>query len=203
MSNWTYIQGTIVVNVPGRTQAECDYILSTVLDHLPVVYGSERHMEIYTNKFIENCSSSCDEFDERTDNLIDRYGGKSRRGWLRMTNKYILTICAPLRDRDARDVVRDFTKWMCRLAKRLIVDNIFIRIRDYYNSYEIKDDKPFYDMHESPSWCEDSNGEPAWWEYLMWDRFGDWPIPLQHVVKYYKDDKADAAWEERIKEYDK
>lgn len=30
MSNWTYIRGTIEVDVPGRTQPEIEYILKTV-----------------------------------------------------------------------------------------------------------------------------------------------------------------------------
>lgn len=50
MSHWTYIHGAIEVHVPGRTQAECTYVLQTVLNHLPKVYGSEGDMEIYVNK---------------------------------------------------------------------------------------------------------------------------------------------------------
>ena len=42
MSWWTYINGTITVSPMGRTQAEKRYILETVLDHLPLVTGSER-----------------------------------------------------------------------------------------------------------------------------------------------------------------
>ena len=40
MSWWTHIRGPVEVSVPGRTQAEIDYILQTVLDHLPRVTGS-------------------------------------------------------------------------------------------------------------------------------------------------------------------
>ena len=29
------------------------------------------------------------------------------------------------------------------------------------------------------------------WKYLMWNRWGDTPIPLEHVVKYYENEKAD------------
>ena len=47
MSSWTYVHGTIVVSPLGRTQHEKRYILETVLDHLPVVTGSERDMEVY------------------------------------------------------------------------------------------------------------------------------------------------------------
>lgn len=34
MSMWTYVRGLIELGVPGRTQAEKDYILQTVIDHL-------------------------------------------------------------------------------------------------------------------------------------------------------------------------
>ena len=47
MSWWTYVHGTIVVSPMGRTQAEKRYILDTVLEHLPVVSGSERDMNVY------------------------------------------------------------------------------------------------------------------------------------------------------------
>ena len=48
MSRWTYIDGVVKVSVfPGRTRAECRYILDTVLDHLPKVTGEERDMKIY------------------------------------------------------------------------------------------------------------------------------------------------------------
>lgn len=38
---WTYVQGLIELGAPGRTQAEKDYILQTVINHLPKVTGSE------------------------------------------------------------------------------------------------------------------------------------------------------------------
>lgn len=34
MSMWTYVRGLIELDVPGRTQAEKDYILQTVIAHL-------------------------------------------------------------------------------------------------------------------------------------------------------------------------
>lgn len=44
MSSWTYVRGSITVDVPGRTQPEIEYILKTVIDHLPLVTGSEENM---------------------------------------------------------------------------------------------------------------------------------------------------------------
>ena len=49
MSNWTYVSGTIKVDVMGRTQEEAEYILKTVIRHLPIVTGSETDMKIYIN----------------------------------------------------------------------------------------------------------------------------------------------------------
>ena len=48
MSMWTYVRGLIELDVPGRTQAEKDYILQTVINHLPKVTGSEGNMDIHT-----------------------------------------------------------------------------------------------------------------------------------------------------------
>ena len=87
MSSWTYINGTITVRPMGRTQPEKRYILETVLNHLPRVTGSEGDMNVYIiQKNGHNSSCSCDEFGEVTNNLIDRYGYKSRsRGWLHLS----------------------------------------------------------------------------------------------------------------------
>lgn len=79
MSHWTYINGTITVMPMGRTQPEKRYILDTVLDHLPIVSGSEADMEVYViQKRGHDSSSSCDEFGQVTNNLTDFYGQKSR-----------------------------------------------------------------------------------------------------------------------------
>lgn len=85
MSWWTYINGIIKVSPLGRTQAEKTYILQTVLDHLPLVTGSEGDMEVYVNEGKYGRSSSCsrDEFGMATNNLRDRYGYRNQReGWL-------------------------------------------------------------------------------------------------------------------------
>lgn len=45
-----------------------------------------------------------------------------------------------------------------------------------------------------PSWCNNST-EPCWWEHLMWKRYNDWSLPINHVVKYYECEEADNEWE--------
>lgn len=77
MSIWTSIHGTIEVSPVGRTQAEKRYVLDTVLEHLPVVTGSEKDMRVYViqpDGF--DRSSNVDEFGNKTNNLIGYYGNR-------------------------------------------------------------------------------------------------------------------------------
>ena len=204
MSMWTYITGAIEVSVPGRTQAEIDYILQTVLDHLPRVTGSERDMEIYINRHKgDNSSCTVDEFEMCTDNLTDRYGNKSyKNGWLRTQDCYTLTLHASLRDRGVEGTTKEFTKWLCRLSKRLMIGDVLVKIKGYDRCVLIDNPEPFHEMYEDPSWSRRSREEvpePAWWEYLMWERFGDWALPLEHIVKYYDCPEADEEYEKRVR----
>ena len=163
MSFWTYIQGTITVRPMGRTQAEKRYILDTVLNHLPRVTGSEGDMSIYViqkNGF--NYSSSSDEFGEITNNLIDHYGDKSRNGWLQIQDEYILVVNAALRDREFKQTFYEFMKWICRLGKRISIEDILIEIKGYNKSTVIQDrniqrkkhsyKNVFGELFEEPSW---------------------------------------------------
>ncbi len=47
MSHWTYISGIVEVCPIGNTQPQKRYILDTVLEHLPVVSGSEGNMKVH------------------------------------------------------------------------------------------------------------------------------------------------------------
>lgn len=204
MSYWTYITGAVEVSVPGRTQAEIDYILRTILDHLPRVTGSEGDMEVHINRHEgDNISQSCDEFEMNTNNLIGDYGTKSRRGWLRVQSCYTLTLHAALRDRLFEQTTREFTKWLCRLAKRILVESVLVRIDGEDKTIVLNDsegvDSPYWNMYEFPSWANEDH-EPAWWEHLMWKRWGNTPLPLTHVVKYYTDPEADAEYEKRFED---
>ena len=204
MSWWTYITGTIEVSVPGRTQAECDYILRTVLDHLPPVTGSEHDMEIFVNKSdYLNTSCSHDELGDRTENLVDFYGNKTEKyGWLEYNSHYIVSVTGSFRDRVMSETVKEFMNWMTRFSKRMQVESVLVKIHDggWHKPFLLTKAKPFGDMYECPSWCNDT-GEPAWWEYLMWNRWENWSIPLEHVVKYYQNGKADEEWDKRLARY--
>lgn len=169
MSYWTYINGVITVSPMGRTQAEKRYVLETVLDHLPIVTGSERNMDVYIiQKNGESTISSCDEFGFTTNNLTDRGGFKTRDGWLRCQDEYILVVNGSLRDRDFERTFREFTKWLCRLSKRVIVKNILVDIDSDFDGFLFKDRKPYYEMFETPSWVDEDSYN--WCEYLMWER---------------------------------
>ena len=201
MSHWTHIIGTIRVSPMGRTQPEKRYILDTVLAHLPLVTGSERDMEVHVNLGGgSSSSSSCDEFQMCTDKGKDWYGDrKDRHGWFDMEEDYLLTLVGNLRDREIEETFKEFQKWLTRLAKRIIIDEICVKIYAYEREIIISDANPYSDMFEWPSWTKDSEGEPNWCEYLMWDRWGDTPLPLELIYKYYNDDEADEEFERRRK----
>ena len=209
MSMWTYINGTITVSPMGRTQAEKRYILETVLDHLPVVSGSEKDMDIYVNqKNGFNVSSSSDEFGLNTNLLTSSYGNKTRHGWLRMQDDYILTVDGSLRDREFNETYREFMKWLVRLGKRVMIESVLVEIKDYGKSAIIKDrcvqnekhsyENVFTNLFENPSYG-DENVEPAWAEYLMWDRAKNSRYPMLLQYKYFADEENDREVERRYK----
>jgi len=207
MSWWSYINGVIRVEPTGRSQPEKRYILDTVLNHLPRVTGSEGDMEIYVSQeYGYNHSSSCDEYGDCTNNLIDLYGGKSRRGWLEMQDHYLLTVHGALRDRHFDETHKEFMNWLCRLGKRIHLEDILVRINDYEKQTVINDDcgleSPFYHLYEWPSWCKESEGEPAWWEHLMWDGMKNCEYPMLLGYKYFNDPDNDAEVERRREFYE-
>ena len=183
MSWWTYVKGVIEVDVPGRTQAEIRYVLESVLDHLPRVTGSEDDMNVYISQRAgHNCSSSLDEFGLKTNNLKDYYGFKTRKhGFLETQSMYMLTIDGDLRDREFEETKREFMKWICRLAKRLHIYSVVVKINDYSKSMIISRVAPFDQMFE---WKDD---EKRWTSYLLWERDPQSEWPLKLADKYFDD----------------
>ena len=209
MSYWTYLTGTVTVRPMGRTQAEKRYILDTVLEHLPLVTGSERDMNVYViQKNGDSSSSSCDEFGEVTNNLVDSYGNKSRdRGWLRTQDEYILVVDGNFRDRMFEQTFREFMKWLCRLGKRVSIEDVLVEVKGYDKSTVIKNTniqrkkysyrKVFDEMFEDPSWCNDT-GEPNWCEFMMYDRAKNSDYPMLLAYKYFADKENDEEVERRM-----
>ena len=189
MSYWTYVNGTITVSAVGRTQPEMRYIIETVLAHLPKVTGSEQDMKVYViQKDGNNGFCTHDEF--------GIWQGVYNR--IHTQDKYILVLDGSLRDRMFEDTFAELNNFLNRLAKRLDIDDILVSLKAYDKEYIFKNQKAYADMYEWPSWSN-KTGEPAWWEYLMWDRGIDTELPMGLEYKYVNNPKNDAEWERRQK----
>ena len=175
MSWWTYVNGLIMVKPAGCTQPEKRYVLETVLAHLPKVTGSEEDMKIHiVQKEGYSGSANFNEFFE----TVYREDFKTQ-------DCYYLILEGQFRDRMYEQTFRELNKFLNRLAKRVYVDDILIRLTGWDKEIVISNSDPYQDMYE---YSADSNkDEPAWWEYLLWDRDpsgGSYPEKLTH--KYPK-----------------
>ena len=175
MSWWTYVNGLIMVEPAGCTQPEKRYVLETVLAHLPKVTGSEEDMKIHIiQKEGYSGSANFNEFFE----TVYREDFKTQ-------DCYYLILEGQFRDRMYEQTFRELNKFLNRLAKRVYVDDILIRLTGWDKEILISNSDPYQDMYE---YSADSNkDEPAWWEYLLWDRDpsgGSYPEKLTH--KYPK-----------------
>ena len=149
MSSWTYVRGLIEIGAPGRTQAEKDYILQTVIAHLPKVTGSEGDMDIHVIKrFGYNVWSNRDELGNRVQDF-------------KIQSQYFLVLDGNLRDRYYEDTFKELNNFLNRLAKRLIVDSVYVTLNDYNHSYTFTNKNDCYHhMFEF---------ENPWYSYLMWE----------------------------------
>lgn len=189
MSYWTYVNGVITVEPLGRTQHEKRYILETILDHLPKVTGSERDMNISIVQKKSGASSSCN---------CNEFGEYSRDkwGWPDTYECYMLIIDGAFRDRMFDDTLHELNKFLNRLGKRVYVNDILVELHGQDKKLIISDAEPYKQMEEGPSWW---NGEPAWAEYLMWERAPDSEYPLKLAYKYWGDPDIDVEIERRRK----
>ena len=154
MSMWTHISGQVTVSPTGRSQNAKLFVLNEVLDRLPLVEGSEGPMTWHVVQCSgHDCSSSHDPFGERTDLGTDSYGCKSDRGWFRTQSRYVVVLEGHLRDTCYEETLRAFVKWMNRLAKRVSVDDMLVRVSG--DSH-----------HASPS--------GGWWSSKVFDGAGCW-----------------------------
>lgn len=183
MSWWTHINGLILVKPAGRTQPEKRYILETVLDHLPKVSGSEKNMKIHiVQKAGYSGSANFNEFFETV-----------RQGdFIEIQDSYYLILEGDFRDRMYEQTFRELNKFLNRLAKRIYVDDILIRLTGWDKETIISNPDPYQDMYEYSA--NSSEDEPAWWEYLFWDRDlsgGDYPEKLTRKYPKLKGRNAD------------
>ena len=199
MSDWTYVFGLVSVSSPGRTTAEARYILETVLEHQPLVSGSEGDMKVsFTESFYGDMLKYRDEFNRKI--LRTQYKGFYETEYsskVVVKNNFNIIIEGELRDRELSQTYRELVRWLCRLAKRLLVSDVSIKCCDNDKMLLLSDPQPFSEMSEVPSWNSKSGGI-AWWEYLFWepDPFSDMPLKL--AWKYWNDPRIDAEMQRRL-----
>lgn len=156
MSFWTYCVGAIRVDVPGQTNEEVMYIVGTALKHLPKVTGSEHDMQVsYHLCEGYSCSSSYDELGQMS-NLYD----DERFQTFETQTHVVITVNGWFRDRMLGETVKEFSNWLCRLAKRLPIDQCSVQIADY--SREVL----FTNKNDWLSEMYDNDG--PWSDYLQY-----------------------------------
>lgn len=123
MSSWTYISGMVAVIPPGCGQHAMTFVLNEVLDHLPLVPGSEGPMTWHVVQR-DGYSSWCnhDEFGMMTN--LDRYG----RYGFETQDQYFVLLEGYLRDTYYEDTLREFVKWLNRLSKRVQIADMLVRV---------------------------------------------------------------------------
>lgn len=164
MSFWTRVRGLIEVRVPGRTQPECDYVVQTVVNHLPLITGSEGPVFVHAVKRSGYSSSSnTDEYLQFSNLLTDEYGVPNKYGWLRLQDSYMLVLEGSLRDRLFAQTARETVKFLDRLSRTLEVT--------YYHVDVFSDDKGKYTFQRHNDvkydWVYQNYSRP-------WNRRYDW-----------------------------
>ena len=180
MSLWSYIKGYCEVDVIGRTQEEKEYILKTVLNHLPIVQGSEEDMYVHIIK-AGGYNSSCnfDEYGKMTNNLKTMGYGEyyhTKEGYRHLQSNYYIFIEGHLRDREFSTTYKQFVRWLTRLSKRIQVELVDVVISGDYNREERICTSEFNKLYVYPSWLDMNNQyvKPFrgynynWCEHLMW-----------------------------------
>lgn len=160
MSYWSYATGWIECMPFGRTQEEKEYILKTVLNHLPIVRGSEEHMYVHIIQAGgHNSTSWRDEYGNRSDvNDVRWINGTQIRdnGYYQsreVQGTYFVFVEGQFRDCVFGEACRQFMKWITRFAKRILVNEVHVRINDTPIDME---DLGY--LWENPNWCD----------HLMW-----------------------------------
>ena len=169
MSTWQNITGVVEVQPIGDTQHMKRYVLESVLGHLPKVTGSEGNMKVHiVRKSGHSSSASYNEFME---DLYFRQDADCD-GWMRTQDSYLLVLEAALCDRYFGQTLHELTRWLNRLAKRVRVTDILVRLSGVDEGFSKKEAvfanaEPFCQMLEPFSWEEESGGVPAWTQYLL------------------------------------
>jgi hypothetical protein len=176
----------------GRTQPEIKYILDTVLDHLPNLERVYGKVSIHTiQKTGYNGSRYGNEFLQR-----NQKENKTQ-------SEYLIILDGTMMATDYETPLQQFEKWICRLAKRVKIKEVFVKLWNREKEIILTDAEPYYGMYEEPSWTvcwpyheklPSSPDEPSnWCEYLMWDRAKGSDLPAV-LEKKYQHDKMAEVW---------
>ena len=186
MSHWAYVKGLVTVQSDGRTQPECKYVLETVLDHLPIVTGSEGNMTVHVVQS-EGISFSQDgnEFWEYTE-AMRSHPWYADGSWLDVQDRYLLVLEGHLRDKEFEETKREVIKWLTRFAKRLLISDVYVKVWDYSKSMVIDDVKPYEDMYEEKYERHSDVVHRTWTDYLLWENGEESPYPKK-LIEYYKE----------------
>ena len=208
MSYWTHILGTVTIDPMGETQAEKRYMVETALAHLPLVTGTEDNMFTHViQRGGINEWHSHDEFSQYSQQAQKRF---SKRG-IEVQSEYIIVVEGDLRDRKQNETVREFTNWLCRLSKRIMVEGVTVSISssDKDTPCIITDENGmFHDMYEKPSWCRKDKSQPPdsynWCEYLLFDHASirsTYPLWLAEKYGYENPEETLASETERRRKF--
>lgn len=153
MSMWTYVSGVVKVDTFARSDAEAIYLAQTVVNHLPLISGSEGPVRYYLNLLRGACcSSNCDEFNRRSNLCDDSY-----YGLFESQTDVLITLDGGLRDRTFEETLRETTRTLSRLSTRLGVKECLVSVTDGDKSYVFHD----------PDWLI-SMKTSDWARQLLW-----------------------------------
>lgn len=180
----------------GRTQHEIEYVLKTVLDHLPRVSGSEGDMKTHLIKsYGHDTYSSHDEFFRRTDKAVTRHGDRSlQHGMYPMQYTYFIFLEGNLRDRLIPETAKELVHWLFRLAKRVHITEVDITVAGYGRSpFRFNNADILYEAFEDVTWDPEHPGN--WIEYLLWRRANpdDGDYYPEVLRNYYRQKERDGG----------
>ena len=184
MSYWTHVFGTIKVEPLGYSDHAREFVLKTLLDHMPEVSGSEGPMRIEVAKSqYQTLFSTSDEFGQEA---------KGRRSFFGQTAAFFITVYGNLRDRMFDQTKGEFDTWLEELARRTRVREIMVRVTsDCGDEQNYLDAAPYYDMFCVPSYKRDDFGRmsdirrcPDWRYDFMPDfsGVGNWCEAIPYLV---------------------
>ena len=121
---------------------------------------------------------------------------KHRECSFKFQTEYLIVVEARLCDRVFEGTLREFNKWINRLAKRLWITDTLVKVSAYDKQTILQNTHDVYGkMYELPRF--ETNGEPSWNEFVWYDHAKNSDFPLILSYKYFVDKEDDAEVERR------